>query len=280
MNRPTPCATHTARRTQAGCLECRRYNRERYHWRKTPEGAAGAYYSIALVRAHIQGLRAEGMRLCDIAAAAGYKTSRLSTLMYDKNRKYCMVRVARRILSVTATATDRWLMDGVGTRRRIRALMCEGWTQGALADRLGYHHSVLWEWTHAAQVHRSSYVRVKALYDELAPLDGGSSWVRRLAERRGWDPPEAWSETSIDDPTAEPYDWSRDDVAGPDRVALEQFEQGVRRWDALTDAEQREVVRRHAGGLSTSTLAKRWKAGRARIERLVAEVFADRQVAA
>ncbi len=272
MDRPTPCATHT-RRHGAGCPECRRYSREKYHWAKQPTAAGDAMHNIAPVRAHIRILLDAGMRLSDIAADAGMNTTgHLSRIMYGPDKTAVKVSIAVRLLALTPRPVDVWLIAGVGVRRRVRALVCIGWEQRVLAGRLGYDQSVGSNWANATQVHRSTHDKVSALYDELSSLDGGSVRASRWAQRRGWHPPEAWSDETIDDPTAEPYDWCRDDV---DEVAVARLLDGRLNWGALGEAEQREVVRRHLGEMKASTIATRFGASRQRVRRMVEELSAE-----
>jgi hypothetical protein len=275
MNKPQRCRQHPSAH-RAGCEDCRRHARENYRYYRPTHLADRTLHSVEPVRAHVRTLRDAGMRTVDIAADSGTSPGHLNRIVYGKTTTHCMTGTARRILAVRPRPCDVQNIDGVGVRRRIQALACIGWSQADVAQRAGYNESVGSNWANAARVLQGTRNTVAAIYDELSTIDGPTPRAAVAARRRGWHPPEAWSDATIDDPQAEPYDWCRDDV---DEVAVEQVEQGVRRWSELTNAEQRELVRRHVGTVRPSTLAHRWNTSRGRIEKFVSEL-ADSAVAA
>jgi hypothetical protein len=104
---------------------------------------------------------------------------------------------------------------------------------------------------------RETAERLRAAYDRL--LDGEpptGMWVARTiraAERNGYPPPEAWSDRSIEDPDAVPFDWM--DPNYVDEVKVDRtlrfiaqnplLNKRVRRpslWGPLTQPERRAVV--------------------------------------
>jgi len=110
---------------------------------------------------------------------------------------------------------DGYLIPSVGVRRRLQALNAAGWTLTNLSDRLGTHIQAtrrLLGDTHDA--HETCYIdthqAVALLYDQLAdlqPPEGTPALrARRKAERRGWLPPSAWDDDTIDDPDAIPLE--------------------------------------------------------------------------
>jgi lambda repressor-like predicted transcriptional regulator len=131
-------------------------------------------------------------------------------------------------------AYGQWagLDPAAGTRRRLQALVFNGWSVRQLAARLGRTQPNL-----RLTLHRSERVRpdvaaaVRALYDELwdqAPPERDRferrsvTMARRYARERGWVPPLAWDDDEIDDPAASPADgWER--------------REGVRRWGVLAE---------------------------------------------
>lgn len=282
MDKPTRCRTHTNHH-QAGCDECRRYARE-YRDYRLHHLNAGTWdvtrVPAAPVREHLRTLLNAGMSLTAIADASGVPGGTVNRILYMPHFHTCTRANADALRAVEPRDGNRRSVDGTGTRRRIRALMREGWSQSDIGARLGVDHSVVSEWatlSDGGRVHPDSAEIVRILYSRLHAEDGPTLRTRLWAQRRNWDGPEAWSDATIDDPAAGPYDWCRDDV---DEVAVDQFERGLCRWGALTDAEQREVVRRYVGTAAASTLAKRWGTGRGRVEKLAAEVAAGGQVAA
>lgn len=127
----------------------------------------------------------------------------------------------------------RWQphVDAAGTRRRIEALVWNGWSLTGLAARLGWARPVLQHKMGSAHVAAASAEKVRVLYDELwdqAPPEEtkvekrAATMARRYAREHGFAAPLAWDEDAIDDPDARPADgWERNDE--------------VRRWGVLAE---------------------------------------------
>lgn len=180
------------------------------------------------VREHVDRLRESGLSLNSICAAAGMSKNGLAALRYGVNGRPPTTKVypetARKLLAVRADAallSAQTVVDATGTRRRLQALAVLGWSQPRLAARLGIATD------HLSCIVRGRIERVKSstaaaardLYDELwnTPPTGlnpvENSAIRRArnaAVARGWAPPMAWDDDSIDDPGAEP-----DGIAAP-----------------------------------------------------------------
>lgn len=136
-------------------------------------------------------------------------------------------------------------VDATGTRRRIQALMCLGWSHLALERLTGIRHEVLSSQLYSPTVTRSSANRMVDLYDRLSlttpPTTTTSERIsvnrtRALARRRGWAPPLAWDDIDNDDAPAELI--GEIDV---DEVAVELALAGRR--VRITPAERRVCVR-------------------------------------
>lgn len=102
-------------------------------------------------------------------------------------------------------ARGRVTVPAVGTQRRLKALAVMGWDFVEVGKRLGKGGDAV------SKVARlSTWVRpemaekVKALYDELSMLRGPSLGAATWARAKGWNPPLAWDEETIDDPRARP----------------------------------------------------------------------------
>lgn len=101
---------------------------------------------------------------------------------------------------------QRRLVDSTGTIRRIQALLALGWTYTELGRRAG---GFTQDW--AAMIIKSSKTnshtrqRVADLYAELSMTIGPSSQGRTRAQAKGWLPPLAWDDDTIDDPAAQPW---------------------------------------------------------------------------
>lgn len=135
-------------------------------------------------------------------------------------------------------------IDPTGTIRRIHALMAIGWTTTQLGQRIGYGSTALNQITRCREwVMRETADKVRTLYDELSMTPGPSAETRKRAARKGWVPPLAWDDESIDDPRAKPYQPTRElkrdrDI---DEVAVYRALLGER--INLTKRERLEVAR-------------------------------------
>jgi hypothetical protein len=102
------------------------------------------------------------------------------------------------------------LVDRSGTQRRLRALIALGWTARHLTRRLGMSSRTMGMLTadHGTPILASTRAKVAALYDELALVvpapSRGTTVARGIAHGRGWVPPLAWDDDTIDDPDALP----------------------------------------------------------------------------
>lgn len=98
-------------------------------------------------------------------------------------------------------------ISSLGTRRRIEALACLGWSGYDIAVRLGHGKEWLRQVYIRDQIHRRTAERIAATYDELCmrlpPVDTANrrrmvSRTRRRAARKGWAPPLAWDDIDHD----------------------------------------------------------------------------------
>lgn len=155
-------------------------------------------------------------------------------------------------------------VDPTGTRRRIEALVCLGWSFADLGEATGHSKNWTQELMRSARVHQDTAAAVAAIYDRLsmtlAPENGYRGRTRNLAQRRGYQPPLAWDEQSIDDPNAVPYSFTKEDAddADYDEVVVDRILSGDYRLPA-TRTERLEVIRRweRAGAWSLNELERR-----------------------
>lgn len=172
------------------------------------------------VRAHVEQLLIRGMTRHQIAELAGVGRSSVRNLTVGQPTvgqgpaKRVRQTTAAALLSVTFTPCYAPVREGkarqagasvdnTGTRRRLEALMANGWPARDLAARLGHRHRGLQIPRH----HRCSAgtaAAVRALYDELAETPGPSAYARTLYRGRGYLHPGWWDADTIDDPDAEP----------------------------------------------------------------------------
>ncbi|MGW8679578.1 hypothetical protein ACWGNN_00665 [Streptomyces sp. NPDC055817] len=104
-------------------------------------------------------------------------------------------------------------VDATGTRRRLQALVANGWPQARLGQELGIkHHRLIWAQIRSDMVAAETVRRTQALYGQLwnaAPATHGVAprfieEAKQLAGRNGWAPPAAWDDDYIDSPAATP----------------------------------------------------------------------------
>jgi transcriptional regulator with XRE-family HTH domain len=161
-------------------------------------------------RDHIAALRAAGVGRREIARRARLARSVVNRLAgVDRSKPAARVRpeTLAAILAVTvddlAPAT---VVDALGTRRRLQALISIGWTQTDLAHRTGLLLSTVNALVNErwANVQHGTHLRVCRVFDELSGTPGRSDRARAMAARRRWAPPLAWDDDTIDDPTATP----------------------------------------------------------------------------
>jgi hypothetical protein len=101
-------------------------------------------------------------------------------------------------------------VPNAGTRRRVEALMCLGWSMRVISRRLGWHEDRLAVMLAGYDgVSPQNAERIAALYEQLwnahppQATKGDRMSVSRtiaLAQRRGFRPPMAWDDTELDAP--------------------------------------------------------------------------------
>jgi hypothetical protein len=132
------------------------------------------------------------------------------------------------------------LVGTMGSRRRLRALMAIGHSEGDLASALGWTRRAVGglvagehDLTRAAKA-----AAVSELYERLCGTAGDSQRSRSWAQRRGWAPPLAWND--IDDPAENPSA-ALGGNSGVDEVAVARACRKGISSVALTDEEAAEV---------------------------------------
>ena len=190
---------------------------------------------------------------------------------YTRDRCRCLpCRLAR------STAVAAWkageplpgtTVPIIGTRRRLQALTTLGWSPPELAVHAGMHPGVVRrlrsdEGSHPSYADTAAVLtltrdRVGVVYDRLwaVPSVGPKATVmRRMALRRGWLPPLAWDDDTIDDPGFVPHVAG---TGGVDVVAVQRAVDGCRPV-VLTRAERELAeVRLRASGVPVAEIERR-----------------------
>lgn len=98
------------------------------------------------------------------------------------------------------------LISGIGSARRLQALVADGWSWRALSERSGYTRQTVRDIATGryATVALATVAWVRELYAELAGTPGDSTLATVIAKRHGWIPPDAWDDDAIDNPEASP----------------------------------------------------------------------------
>jgi lambda repressor-like predicted transcriptional regulator len=169
------------------------------------------------VRAHVRSLRAAGMPLRGIERAAGLARGSLHRLLRPTGQRIHRHTEAR-ILTLVPRVSPSAVVPALGTRRRVQALACHGWSLRLIAHRAGLDPASLTRAIHGNTVRASTAESVSTTYERLwnAPAPERSSrekaaatTARRHAAESGWAPPMAWDDHKLDEPHARPAGTAR-----------------------------------------------------------------------
>lgn len=129
-------------------------------------------------------------------------------------------------------------IDKTGSSRRVHALQALGWSAETLSSMLGYSRAYLNVAINRDSrrgIHQDTARRIADLYDRLSmtlpPETRCTGRQREIARRKGWLPPLAWDDDTIDDPEFTP---SQHDTDVPsihkkaDPIVVERFLDGDR----------------------------------------------------
>lgn len=222
---------------------------ERHRTRMIAYGRWQPHVDAEPVRAHVRGLMADGLSRRRITEISGVSETTVIRLLYGQPgrspSKVIRTESARALIAVRADLDmlgPTALVDATGTRRRLQALIAQGWSRARIAERLNTHPDVISRYTRRARVTAAVVRAVRALYEDLwdvkPPEDGDAAAARRHAAANGWLPPLAWDDETIDDPGAGP---AHGQDSGIDEIAVERALAGD--TVPLTPAEITEVVR-------------------------------------
>jgi hypothetical protein len=208
------------------CDDCREANRIQASERRRQHMYGRDWLVDATpAREHLLELSRQGMGWKKVAAAAGVSATTVGGLLYGSHpddpthpdHRPRSLRInkaaATKILAVRAMLAPGANVDATGTRRRLQALVTLGYPVSALGRRLGKTSSNMFITLESPQVLEATRRRVAALYDELWNTPPAAvtrhertsaTRAKRHAAARGWLPPLAWDDDTIDDPEATP----------------------------------------------------------------------------
>ena len=243
------------------CKPCTDANRE---WSATRErqilyGRWQPFTDAGPAREHLHLLREHGIGRRQAAKLSGVSQSVLCAILNGHRggppRSRIRPETAAAILAVRlspAALGDAALVDATGTHRRIQALACNGWSLARICERLGMLRSNFGALMERAQVTAATAQAVQVLYDELwdqPPPESAhhekiaASRARNYARARGWLPPAAFDDDTIDDPQATPEDCRRRGRLGSAELAEEWAKLEAQGLDRVQAAERLGVSR-------------------------------------
>jgi hypothetical protein len=157
------------------------------------------------VRSHVKELLAAGMPKGDIARAADVSGKYVTYLMEGVGRHPAPGQVrsanAERLLAV------RMKDHKLGIRRRVEALMWMGYRHEDIARGSKLGAKSMGRFIDPGNTQRltpSAFQLLDKFYAAAKGRYGGCAAVHRVAMKRGFAPPQAWTSDSIDDPEAGP----------------------------------------------------------------------------
>ncbi|OYC97234.1 hypothetical protein CI089_01390 [Microbacterium sp. Yaish 1] len=221
----------------------------------------GARTPIAAVRVHVMILQRFGYTYAQIARRAGIQEHTVYRCMNHRNRTILADNAAR-ILAIAPSYADLdpgTLVPAEGTRRRLQALACLGWSGAAIAAIAGVSLDTVHRISSAPTVRVVVRNAITAAYDRLwnqePPTDTKAqrqsrTFALHTAQAAGWVPPLAWDDIDTDPEPQQGEDAGVDEIA----IALAVDGQPVR----LTREERHIALRElHAFGHLDSELAAR-----------------------
>lgn len=165
-------------------------------------------------------------------------------------RGLCSAHYASHRYKMRALGQWRPRVDATGTARRLQALVALGYSVnhiGELLDRTPVWVSQLLN-HHRVKVNGDTAHNIAELYDRLSMTPGPSQQARNRAIRKGWMPPLAWDEGSIDDPLGVPHPGHQERIGFTERFT-EMRELGytdleiLSRWKMRPNALLRQLHR-------------------------------------
>lgn len=182
------------------------------------QGLWQPFVDAAPVRDRVRVLNGAGMPNGALTKRLDLPWGSLDHLVCQRNGEYSRevrTETAEALMNYWPVLDDfppRSLIDGTGTRRRFEALMTLGWTQVAVAARIGVSNRSLSRALAKQRVTAELARQVRQVYDAVwmrqPRLDevtaAGAHAARTHAQAHGLHGPLAWDDDTIDDPKTLP----------------------------------------------------------------------------
>ena len=232
-------------------------------WRLDASRGIKRYTDATPAREHITNLLATGASKRAIAGAADISPTAITQLTEHGQRQVRTITAAR-ILAVRPEHThNRPTPDGfvpnIGTRRRIQALQVLGHSARDIGDAAGVTQSVVHNIISQAGdwISARNRTAILAAYATLWNQPGTSRKTATLASRKGWAPPLAWDDETIDDPAATPQHQAIAGASTLDDSAIDRRCNGDHSVPLTNDERRAVVARLHAAGLNDKEIMRR-----------------------
>jgi AraC-like DNA-binding protein len=200
--------------TQDGCKcpPCQRANRtaQQARRRAIAYGQWHPYADAEPLRAHLTQLLDSGISLATIAARAGVSRGTLHSLLSTHaaaTRSRLRVETAQRIQQVKPGSQHPALVDSTGAKRRLQALIANGWSMTRLATQLHCHPSTISRLLRSTTTTHSIDHAIRDIYTRLAEQAVPTATTgerisveaaRRYADAHGWATPDRWTDIDHD----------------------------------------------------------------------------------
>lgn len=174
------------------------YARDRAHGRRR-------YVDAKPTRAKLQRFVDVNVPYRAISRACGLSDTAVGNIVDGRNT-HVQRATAERIAALTLSAIydqEHGTVPSIGAQRRVQALMALGWPKQEL-EAAGIPSTQLVT-RPRSQVSVEGWRQVKDVYDELSMTRGPSEITRNRAIARGYPPPLAWDDDTLDDPEAKPH---------------------------------------------------------------------------
>lgn len=220
-SRPLPDHGTLSRHKYHGCkcepcvTNYRAYQRNRH--RKVGYGTWQPLVDAEPVRQHLLHLREHGIAFTRVAELTGLHTATVGGFLYAlgpkrPRKKRATPEIAAKILAIKPGTASPGIVDGTGTRRRIQALVANGWPMRALGPHIGVNPATVCRLAAQQTLYSKTAEAVAAAYRQLRdenPEDhgitpGSACKARNTAARRGWAGPAYWDDDDFDNPDFQP----------------------------------------------------------------------------
>lgn len=192
-----------------------RQQRRQYRLQRDRAIAYGTWESSIIpageVISHLRELTKSGRSRAWIAKQSGVTPSVLDRLLNGQSTRISRDN-ADKIKSVTRAdkPTGKTYVPVTGARRRLEALAKLGHPESAIAAETGLTETTLWnirERTDKLWVAACTHNAIAQAYEKMRSCertDPAGKQVRAWASRKGFQPPRAWTQHTIDDAAARP----------------------------------------------------------------------------